>query len=123
MENSSDTVIFFLTEVLYLTFTLYNEAYGNALYATCREAWLNFSPKHRTQFETNDAVQYSACLLCVDQVKVYLPWMVYGIKYGRLCDFMEDNATCILRLKVKHFIEVPADGFSLTVFIGCQPYC
>ena len=122
LEDGCDAVVLFAAEVLYLAFTLHDEANGDALHAACREAWLDLAPEHGTEFEAHDAVQHSACLLCVDQVEVYLPRVLDGIQYGGLCDFVEDDAAGILRLEVKHFVEVPADGFSLAVFIGCQPH-
>ena len=37
-------------------------------------------------------------------------------------NLMKYNTTCILGSQTQHLIQVPADGFSFAVLIGCQPY-
>ena len=51
-----------------------------------------------------------------------MAWSLDGLQDGRLGDFVEHNAVGLLLVEAEHLAEVPRDGFSLAVLIGCQPY-
>ena len=46
-EDGSNTVVRLTLEGLYLTFTLYDESDGHALYTSCRQRRFDFSPQYR----------------------------------------------------------------------------
>ena len=48
--------------------------------------------------------------------------MLYGLQDGVLGDFVEHDAFRGAGVQSEHFTQVPADGFSLAVLIGSQPY-
>ena len=60
-------------------------------------------------------------LLGIDEVEVDVARVFDGREDGRLRDFVEHDATRFLRVESEHFGEVPGDGFSFAVFIGCEP--
>ena len=61
-------------------------------------------------------------MLGVDEVEVDVARMGYGCLNGGLGDFVEHDAPCFLGVEPEHLGQVPGDGFSLTVFIGREPY-
>ena len=44
------------------------------------------------------------------------------MQYGILGYFMEHYALGVLRLQPEHFEQMPCNGLTLAVFIGCEPY-
>ena len=48
--------------------------------------------------------------------------MFDSLQNGWLGDFVEHDTVCLLAVKTQHLTQVPGDGFSLTVFIGCEPH-
>ena len=45
-----------------------------------------------------------------------------GVENGVFGDFVEDDAACRLGFESEHFKQVPCDGFSLAILIGCEPH-
>ena len=45
-----------------------------------------------------------------------------GVEYGVFGDFVEYDAFSVLRFESEHFVEMPCDGLSLAVLIGCEPH-
>ena len=109
-------------EGFYLALTFNDETNGNALHTACREARANTPPEHRRKFETDQAIEHAAGLLRVDKIEVDVSRMGNGIEDGGLGDFMENNALGFLRIDFQHLCQVPRDGFSLAVLIGCEPH-
>ena len=121
-EACGDAVTAFAFEILDFAFAFHDEPYGDTLYAACREIGLHLPPKYRAELETYQAVEHAACLLGIHQVEVDGPRVLDGGEDGGLRDFVEDNAPCIGGVEVEYLCQVPADGLSFAVFIGCQPY-
>ena len=48
--------------------------------------------------------------------------MFNSFKYGGLGNLVEYDAVGLFLVKSQYFTQMPRDGFSFTVFIGCQPY-
>ena len=111
----------FTLEFLYFAFALDDEPDGHTLHTTCRKGGLHLAPKHGREFESHQAVEHTACLLGIHEVHVQVAGMLNGFEDGRLRDFMEHDAVCLLLVKAQHLTQMPRDGFSLTVFIGSQP--
>ena len=47
--------------------------------------------------------------------------MLNGFDNGRLRDLVEHDAVGLLLVQSQYFAKVPGDGFSLAVFIACEP--
>ena len=120
-EDGCHAVGRFAVEGLYLAFALGDEAYGHRLYAAGREGGLHLAPQHGRQLKAHDAVQDAACLLGVHQVQVDLARMLDGAQDSVLGDFVEDDAPRVFGLQSQHLVQVPGDGLSLAVLIGCEP--
>lgn len=48
--------------------------------------------------------------------------MLYGRQDSGFCDFMEDDTARLRLVETENLAEVPADGLSLAVLIGCEPH-
>ena len=120
-EDGCHAVGRFAVEGLYLAFALGDEAYGHRLYAAGREGGLHLAPQHGRQLKAHDTVQDAACLLGVHQVQVDLARMLDGAQDGVLGDFVEDDAPRVFGLQSQHLVQVPGNGLSLAVLIGCEP--
>ena len=123
MEDSIHLVILLFLEVQYFPLPVHYKAQRYGLYASCRKFWLYLSPEHRGELEPYQPVQYPAGLLGIHKIHIDLPRGVDGVKYRRFCNLMEHDSSRVFFLEPESVIEMPADGFSLPVFIGCEPYC
>ena len=47
--------------------------------------------------------------------------MLNGLQDGGLGNLVKDDTRGLLLIESQHLTQVPADGFSLAVFIGCEP--
>ncbi len=120
-EHGADAVERLTLEMLYLALALDDELHHDALHASGRERRLHLTPQHRRELEAHDAVEHAAGLLRVDEVHVEMARMLYGLKDGGLRNLVEDDARGLLLVQSQHLTQMPADGFSLAVFIGCEP--
>ena len=105
-----------------LALALDDQPYGDALHAAGRKRRPHFLPQHGRKLETDQAVEDTACLLCVDQIHVDRAGVLDGFEDRPLGDFVEDDALGLVDGEPQHFGQVPCDGFSFAVFIGRQPY-
>ena len=121
-KDGIHTVVGLALEILYLALTLYNQSDGHTLHTSGRECRLHLAPEHRRELETHQTVEHTACLLCIDQVHIQMTGMLYGIEDSGLGDLVEHDAVGLLLIQAQHLAQVPADGFSLAVFIGSQPH-
>ena len=120
-QLGADVVVGFALESLYLALAFHDEPDGDALHATCREGRLHLAPEHRRELEAHQAVQHAARLLRVYKVHVQVARMLDGLQDGRLRDLVEHDAVGVHLVQPQHLAQVPGDGFSLAVFIACQP--
>ena len=100
-------------------FALDHEAGRDGLHATCGEAAADLAPEHGGNFITVDAVEDAAGLLRVDQVQVDIAQFAEGTLNGFPSDFGEGHAVD-RNLGLEDFLQVPRDGLTLAVTIGCQ---
>ena len=56
----------------------------------------------------------------MDQVHINGTGLLECIPDGILCDFMESDAVFSIFGQIKHLGQMPADGLSLTIGVGCQ---
>ena len=120
-EFSRDVVVGFALEVLDFALALDNQSHGNALHATCRQRGFYFAPQHGRNLEAHQSVEHATSLLRVHKVHVDVARMLDGVENRRFRDFVEHNAVCIFLVESQHFAKVPRNGFSLAVFIACEP--
>ena len=106
---------------LNLAFTVHDETYRYRLHTSCGEGRFYPAPQHGRKLEAYDAVEHAACLLGIDKVGVDGAGMLNGILDGGGGNLVEDDTAGMLGVESQYLVEVPADGFSLAVFIGCQP--
>ena len=60
--------------------------------------------------------------MCVYEVHVDGARVGYGVEYCLLCNLVKNNALCAVNGQIEHLCQVPCNGLSLAVFIGCQPH-
>ena len=48
--------------------------------------------------------------------------MLYGVENGILRNLVEYNAAGMFWVQFQSLLQMPGNGLSLAVFIGCQPY-
>ena len=121
-EDTAHVVVCLALEGLYLALTLYDKTYGNTLHTTGREGGLHLAPQHGRQLETYQTVEHTTGLLGIHQVHVQRARMLDGIKDSGFGNLVEHDTLGLLLIQSQHLTQVPRDGFSLAVFIGCEPY-
>ena len=103
------------------TLALHEQPYGNALHAARRERRPHLLPQHGRELEAHQTVQNAARLLGVDQIHVDRARVLDGVENRPLGDFVEYDALGLVHGETQHFGQVPCDGLSFAVFIGCEP--
>ncbi len=121
-ESGSHSPIRFADKSFYLLLTFHDETHGHALDASGRQCRLDFLPQHGRQLEAHDAVEHAPRLLRVHSVEVDAAWVGNGMEDGFFRDFMEHDPSGVLRFQSQHLVKMPCNGFSLAVFIGCEPH-
>ena len=121
-EDGVHTVERLTLEFLYVAFPLNDKADGDTLHASCRQGRFHLPPQHRREAETHQTVENAAGLLGVDEIHVEVTRMLYGRQDSGFCDFMEDDTARLRLVETENLAEVPADGLSLAVLIGCEPH-
>ena len=79
----------------------------------------DLAPEYGGNFVTVDAVEDAAGFLRVDQVQVDVTQFAEGTLNGFPGDFGEGHAVDGY-LGLEDFLQVPCDGFTFAVTIGCQ---
>ena len=120
-QLGADVEVGLALEGLNLALALNDESHGDTLHSACRQRRLHLAPKHRRQLEAHQAVEHAACLLCVNEVHIDMARVLNGSENGRLCNLVEHDTIGLLLVETQHFAQVPRDGFSLAVFIACEP--
>ena len=121
-EEGIDAIERFALESLHLALALHDESECDALYATCGERWFHLAPEHRRKSEAHQTVEHAASLLRVDKVHVQMAWRLDGVDDGRFGNLVKHDTVGLLLVQSQHLAQVPRDGFSLAVFIGCEPH-
>ena len=103
-------------------FFFYYQSNGNRLHTTGRETWFYFSPQYRRQFISDQSVQNSSCLLGIDKVDVQISWIGNCFQDGIFCNLVKSNTFGFRGRYIQCFYQMPGNGFSVAVLIGCQPY-
>ena len=106
-----------------LTFTLNNQTDGGTLHTTCGQSTIYFAPQHGGYLITEQAVEDATGLGGVDQAVIETSGSCESMVNGGLGDFVKDHTVyghTGLDRRLEVFDEVPTDGLTLSVFVGCQ---
>ena len=122
MEDGGSAVVGFVVEGHDFPFPVHDKPQGHALHPSGAELRLDFPPEHGREFESHKPVENAAGLLGVDKVHVYRPGRLDGLADGFLGYFVEDYPPGAFDVEAKGLGQMPGNGFSFAVFIGCQPY-
>jgi len=90
-----------------LPFAVNDEAESYRLDASCRKLRLDLSPEHGRELETNETVEYAACLLRIHKAHVYVAWIFDCVEDRCLRDFMENDTSGVFCLKAESLEKVP----------------
>ena len=104
---------------LVLTLFIDNQSNGDRLNASGGQLRSNLAPQQRRDFVAVKAVYDSARFLSVNQVVVDLARVLQRGENGVFGNFMEYQ-TLYRNLRLENFAKMPADSFSLSIFISCQ---
>ena len=96
-----------------------HEARGHRLHAAGRQGGADFAPQEGRDLVAVEAVEDAAGLLRVDEVRVQVARVLQGALDRFLRDFVEHHAANG-HLRLQDLEEVPRDGFTLAVLIGCE---
>ena len=121
VEPGSDPIVGGASEIHYLALALDDEAHCDALDSSGRERRFDLLPEYRREFESDQPVEYTPCLLCIDEVHVDGARILDGGHDGALGNFVENDAPRLVYRQAEHLCQVPGDGFPFAVFIGCEP--
>ena len=100
-------------------FALDHKAGRDGLHAAGGEAAADLAPEHGGNFVTVDTVEDAAGFLRVNQVQIDVAQFAEGTLNGFPGDFGEGHAVDGY-LGLEDFLQVPGDGLTLAVPIGCQ---
>ena len=102
-------------------FTFHNESHRHALHTSSRKTAAHFSPQHGRKSKSQHAVEHTPRLLCIHQIQINRARMSNSVQDSCFRDFVKNDTARRSRIQFQNFRKVPRDGFSLAVFIGCQP--
>ncbi len=122
MELGHDAEIGGRAESDDLAFALHEQPHGHALHAARRERRPHLLPEHGRELEAHEAVEDATGLLGIHEVHVHRAGFLDRFEDGPFGDFVEDDAFRLIDRETQHFGQVPCDGLSFAVFIGCEPY-
>ena len=111
----------FSLKSLNFAFTFHNEPHRHALHTSSRKTAAHFSPQHRRKTKSQHAVEHTTRLLCIHQIQINRARMSNSVQDSCFRDFVKNDTARRSRVQFQNFRKVPRDGFSLAVFIGCQP--
>ena len=77
-------------------------------------------PKERTEFVTDYSVKNATRLLCVDKVDVYFCRFGDFLRNLFFGDLVKRDADIVVHVKTEFLRQVPCNGFSLAVRVGCE---
>lgn len=121
-ETALDPVIRRTFKPHYLPFAVHDQTQGDGLHASGGEPPLDLPPEYRGQLEAHQPVEDAPCLLGIHEVHVYLARIAYRIEYRIFGNFVEHDPAGAFPVKPECLAQMPRDGLSLAVLIGCQPH-
>ena len=102
-----------------LTLTLDNHSHSRRLNSARREPSIDLAPQHRRNLVSNQTVNHSSGLLGLDKIVIYVGSVCDGLLNRLFGDLIENHATD-RNLGLEHFEQVPGNGLTFAVLIGCE---
>ena len=93
---------------------------GNRLDPACGQAPLDLLPQQGAQLIAHQPVQNTPGLLGVHQVLVDVPGAFNALAHHVFGDLVEGDPLRFLVRQIQQALEMPADGLSLAVRVGCE---
>ena len=103
-----------------LIFPIHNQSGGHTLDTAGRQTPTDFLPQQGRKLVTHDAVQHTAGLLGIHQIVVNISGGTDGRLDHLLGDLIEGDTLCLLIGKLQQLLQMPGNGFSFTVRVGCE---
>ncbi len=101
-------------------FPLYYKTSRNRLDTAGRQATPYFSPEQGRKLIADDAVENPPRLLGVHQILINGTGMGDGLVHHFLRDFIEGNTIGFVIRDAEQFFQMPGNGFSFSVRVGCK---
>ena len=105
-----------------LVFPIHHQTGGNRLNASGGEAPAHFLPKQGRKLVAHNAVKDPPCLLGIHQIMVDGPGLLNGLGHHPAGNFIERNAVDLVVGNVQQCLQMPGDGLSLSIRVGCEIY-
>lgn len=122
LEMGLDRPVFSWYESGDFGFAVGDHAEGRRLDSTGGKALFQLAPEKGAEPVTDHAIENASGLLGIDEVHIDCAGVVEGFGDGTLRDFVKDDATDWNTLDVGCFEEVPGDGLTFAVGVGCEVY-
>ena len=103
-----------------LIFPVHHHSGGDGLDASGGQTPAHLLPQQRGQLIAHDPVQNPSGLLGIHQVIVDVPGMLDGFSHHPLGDLIEGYPVRLFVGQPQQFLQMPGDGFSLPVRVGCE---
>ncbi len=119
LEERRDVPVFLSDKFPDFLFPVADDSHGNRLHAPGAQSSPHLVPENGADLISHQSVQDAPRLLGFVFVKVQLPGMAESGKHGVFRQVVEKDTVDIL-LAVDLFGDMPGDGFTFTVGIGCE---
>ena len=119
-EFDLDIPVFLWFEILYFVFAVTDDFECRGLYTSRAQSSAYLAPKKRTDLITHQAIQRTSGLLRVHQTDVNGTRRLDCLFDRILCNFVEHDATWLIRVQSQEESQMPGDCLSLAVRVGCQ---
>ena len=120
-ENGGNFELRIALKLHNFSFALNEQSHRWTLNATSRFSARNFLPDDWTELKTNQSIKNLPGLLRLNQIHINGSRILNCISYGVFGDLVEDNSLSCFNWKIQHLTQMPSNGLSFAVFIGCEP--
>ena len=122
-EMRVEQPVFLTDKVLYLLLAVNDHARCDRLHAPRGQAALDLFPQQRRQLVADDAVEYAARLLRVDQILIDIARVLDALSDDLFGYLIEGDAARLLVRQVEQLLEMPRYSFALAVRVGREIDC
>ena len=121
-QGSIDRPVFLGYKCADLFLAVNDDTGRRRLHTPCRKSASDILPKEGRQLIAHNTVEDSARLLCIDKIHVYAARLLDGCLDYTGCDLVKADTQRLFHGNLKRRCQMPCDGFSLSVRVGCQKY-